>query len=182
MNKFSDGVITLRQFTLEDAQEHLEGEDEEQIKWLSGGKSTLEGVKKWIEKSKGHWENDGPFFAFAVLDAENKLIGMVEANVDYEHFEGYEEGDVNISYGLYPFARGKGYASRAVDILTKFLKDKGSKRAVIRIDPENENSQKVPTRCGFVKTGEMTTKKGEKFLIFVKNLELAPFKSGTREI
>lgn len=171
MNKLSDGVIALRPFTLEDAKEHLEGEDEEQIKWLSGGKSTLAGIKKWIEKNQGHWEKDGPVFAFAVLDRENKLIGMVEANTDYKHFEGNIEGDANVSYGLYPFARGKGYAARAVGLLTKFLKDKGLKRAVIRIDPENENSQKVPIRCGFVKTGQIRTKKGEKFLIFVKKFK-----------
>lgn len=170
MNKLSDGVITLRPFTINDAQEHLECEDEEQIKWLSGGKSTLDRVKKWINKNQKLWENGGPVYNFAVEDKEGRLMGMVEANVDYRSFETYEEGDTNVTYGLYPFARRKGYASRAVMLLINFLKNKGLKRAIIRINPENENSQKVPIRCGFVKTGKIRTKKGEDFLIFVKNL------------
>lgn len=170
MNKLSDGVIALRPFTINDAQEHLEGEDEEQIKWLSGGKSTLDSVKKWINKNQKLWENGGSVFNFAVEDKEGRLMGMVEANVDYRSFKTYEEGDANVSYGLYPFARRKGYASRAVELLIKFLKDKGLKRAVIRINPENKNSQKVPVHCGFVKQGIIKTEKGEEFLIFIKDL------------
>lgn len=164
-----DGIITLRPFVLADAKAHLAGEDSEQIKWLSGGKSTLEDVKNWITKNQNYWENDGPIFNFAVV-AEDKLVGMIEANTDYESLEGVEVGDANISYGLYPPSRGKGYTTKAMNLLVGFLKDKGVKRAVIRVDPGNIDSLKVPERLGFNKTEIITTKDGETLQIFVKNL------------
>lgn len=162
--------INLRPFELSDAEEHLSGEGDEQIKWLSGGKGTLEVVKNWIKRNKEYWKNDGPIFNFAITDKNNKILGMVEANSNFKELDGVDEGDVNISYGLYPDARGKGYATEAVKLILDFLKNKGFKKAVIRINPENENSIQVPLRCGFLENGEITTKDNEKVLIFKKEL------------
>ncbi|MDO8639032.1 MAG: hypothetical protein Q7R43_05650 [Candidatus Daviesbacteria bacterium] len=50
MVELTDRIIKIRPFTLENAEEHLAGEDEAQVKWLSDGKGTLEGVQKWIQK------------------------------------------------------------------------------------------------------------------------------------
>lgn len=166
----TDGIITLRPFTESDAQAHLHGEDSEQIAWLSGGKSSLEGVKQWIKKNQAYWENNGPVFNFAIVNEANTLIGMIEANSNYEHLAGLSKGDANISYGLYPAHRGEGYASRAVHLLVTFLQEKDLKRAVIRVNPENTNSLKVPLRCGFVEKETITTEE-EQLVIFVKNLE-----------
>jgi RimJ/RimL family protein N-acetyltransferase len=171
MVELKDGVILLRPFTLTNAREHLSKEDEAQVKWLSGGKSTLEGVQNWIKKNQTYWENNEPIFNFAIFDNANKLIGMIEANSDYKTVEGIEEGDANISYGLYPSARGKGYVTRAVNLLNDFLKSKDIKRGIIRIDPENADSLKVPQRCEFVEDRTITIKNGEKLIIFIKNLK-----------
>jgi RimJ/RimL family protein N-acetyltransferase len=129
----SDYTITIRPFELSDAEKHLAGEDDDQIKWLSGGKSTLEGVRNWISKNQKYWEIDGSIFNFAIV-VEDKLVGMVEANTDSESLEGVDDGDANISYGLYPSARGKGYTTKAINLLIGFLKDRDIKRAVIRVD------------------------------------------------
>lgn len=166
-----DDTIRLRPFDLSDAAKHFAGEDDKQVKWLSGGKSTLENVRNWIKKNQKYWENDGPIFNFAIVDAvKNELVGMVEANTDSKSLEGVEEGEANISYGLYPSARGKGYTSRAINLLVGFLKNKGIKRAIIRVDPGNIDSLKVPERLGFSKEGKIVTKQGENLQIFVKNL------------
>ncbi len=167
--KLVDGNIMLRQFVATDAENHLAGEDTKQIKWLSGGKSTLENVRNWIKKNHNYWKNDGPIFNFAIV-AEGKLVGMVEANTDSESLEGVDESDANISYGLYPSSRGKGYTSRAINLLISFLKNKGIKRVVIRVDPENVDSLKVPERLGFDKTSTIVTKDGENLQVFVKKL------------
>ncbi len=45
-----DKLITFRPINLEDAETHLAGDDEEQIKWLNSGKSTMESVQNWIFK------------------------------------------------------------------------------------------------------------------------------------
>ena len=170
LSRLTDRTISLRPFKLEDAKEHISGEDAEQINWLSGGKSTLEGVQDWIKKNQQYWENDGPIFNFAIVNADNKLVGMIEANSSYEEIEGLQKGDVNISYGLYPSARGKGYASRAVDLMISFLRQKGFQRAVIRVDPNNKDSLKVPQRTGFSHQGKIEVDKAKELEVFVKNL------------
>lgn len=157
--ELTDGVITLKPFRPEDAEAHLAGDDEEQQKWLSGGKSTLETVQNWIARNQGHWEAGGPIYNFAIW-AEDTLVGMIEANTDVEKIEGLSEGDANLSYGTYPDARGKGYVSRAVKLIVTFLKEKGIRRAVIRVLPENESSVRVPIACGFTEAGTVETKEG----------------------
>src|SRR3989338_2694034 len=109
--EFTDGVISLKPFELEDALAHLAGEDEEQQKWLSEGKSSLESVEKWIKKNLEYWKNDGPVFNFAIW-VNGNLVGMVEANTDIKKVEGMKDGQANVSYGIYPQYRGKGYAAR----------------------------------------------------------------------
>ena len=163
------GTITLKPFEIKDAPAHLAGEDLEQQKWLSGGKSTLENVEKWIAKNQEFWKNDGPVFNFAVWFG-GKLIGMVEANIDAQKVEGLQPGQANISYGIYLDYRGKGLVVVAVNLLLDFLKQKGIKQASIRVNPENVASLKIPIKCGFKEAGEMTTKKGEVFKIFIKDL------------
>ncbi len=165
----TDGVIILKPFELKDAPLHLAGEDLEQQKWVSGGERTLESVEKWIRKNQEYWKHDGLVFNFAVW-ADGKLIGMAEANTDIKKVEGMKEGQANISYGIYPDYRGRGYAPRAVNVLLDFLKSKGIAQAIIRANPENVNSLKIPVKCGFQENVEMKTKDGEVLKFFVKDL------------
>jgi RimJ/RimL family protein N-acetyltransferase len=72
---------------------------------------------------------------------------------------------------LYPEARGKGYMVRAVNLIQVYLKAKGVKRAVIRVNAENINSLRVPIACGFTKTGEVVTKKEGTLIKFVKEID-----------
>ena len=170
--ELTDGVVVLTPFYMEDAEEHLDGEDIEMEKWVSGGKSTIDTVRNWIKRSQESWKKDGPCFTFAIRNAEsNQLIGMIEANTDLKNIEGIKEGDANIAYGLYPRARRKGYMVRSIDLMLKFLKTKGIKRPVIRVDPQNTKSLTVPIRCGFIKTGEILTKKEGILMVFVRGLD-----------
>ena len=116
--ELTDGTILLRPFRPEDAATHLTGEDAEQVRWLSGGRGTLVRVLAWIEANQRHWQAGGPVFNFAIVNASTgTLLGMVEATTDYRRIAGLRQGDANISYGLYPGARGHGYASRAVALV-----------------------------------------------------------------
>ncbi len=168
--ELTDGVITCRPFTLDDIDDHLAGEDEEQVKWLSHKESTKESVGKWIGENTLYWSQGGPIFCFAIVRTEDKkLLGMVETSTYVESPGSLKDGDANISYGLYPAARGKGYATRAIVLIENFLRERGIKRAVIRVNPQNEASLKVPKRRGYSETGKITTKEGE-LIIFVKEL------------
>jgi RimJ/RimL family protein N-acetyltransferase len=170
--ELTDNIVLLRPFLLKDAEEHLAGEDEAQRRWLSGGKSTIETVRNWIQRNLEYWQQDGPIFTFAIVEAKtHALIGMVEANTEDERVEGIQKGEANISYGLYPFARGKGYASRAINLMLGFLQRKGLQAAIIRVDPGNVDSLKIPLRCGFQELAVVQTSDQRNLVIFRKPLE-----------
>ena len=166
---FTDGIIVLKPFKLKDAKLHLSGEDKEQQKWLSGGKSNLKSVEDWIKKNRKYWKNEGPIFNLAVWDKEI-LVGMVEANIDKEKIEGMKKGQANISYGIYPKYRGKGYAARVVNLFLKILKSKKVTYALIRVNPKNVKSLKIPIKCGFKESGKIKTREGNTLKLFTKKL------------
>ncbi len=167
----TDGNIIIRPFSSEDAAAHLEGDDEQQSIYLNGGHiSTEKSVNAWIAKNEEYWRNDGPIYNFAIVDNDRQPIGMVEANTDSDKLDGLEIGDANISYALYPKARGKGYTSRAIKLLEQFLIERGLIRSVIRVNPDNKASLKVPERLNYYDNGQIITRDGDKLRIYIKNL------------
>lgn len=166
-SELQNGLLTIRPFALEDADYHLAHEDEEIQKWLSGGKSTLESVENWIIRNQESWKQNGPIYNFAVTYADN-LIGMVEANSDGVTIPELEEGDVNISYAIYSQERGKGFATCAITLLLSFVKEKGFKRAIIRVEHDNHFSHGVPKRLGF--TRKEQNDPNQKYIIYTKTL------------
>jgi len=176
-HELSDGTIRLRPFRRADAERHLAGEDDEQVRWLSGGRGTLRGVRDWIDANQRSWRAGGPVFTFAIVHAESgALLGMVEANPDYRRIAGLHEGEPNISYGLYPDARGHGYASRAVTLVMDFLQvmdflpSRGIRRAVIRVDPRNTASVNVARRLGYLCSGEIPDSPGHSLQMYIRPL------------
>jgi len=126
----TDGVIGLRPMTGDDAVAHLAQEDEETVRWLSGGASTPESVRAWIARAADSWAAGGPVFLFAiVIAATGATIGMVEANYAIPRVQ---PDGVNISYGLGPEARGHGHATRAVLLLLRFLSERAIPERRIR--------------------------------------------------
>ena len=106
----TDGVIFLRPLEVADGPAHLAGEDEEIAIYLSGGKSSEETVRAYIERSLEDWRNVGPRRAFGVFSCANlSLIGSVEANLSLPILK---PGQVNISYGVFSEWRGQGIAVR----------------------------------------------------------------------
>lgn len=134
-------------------------------------KSTLQTVTDWIKKNQRYWETDGPIFAFAICEKQsNQLIGMIEANTDRTKIPELEQGDANISYMLYPKARGKGYMAHAMSLMLEFLKQKGVKRAIIRVKPENIKSVNVAKRYGFQYERNYLNKDQHKFDTYIRVL------------
>ena len=166
-----DSILILKPFEEQDAEAHLLGEDIEQRKWLKYDPSTLKSIQEWIQENRNSWEKGGPVFNFSIRSTDSgKLAGMIDADIDFQKFSGLKEGDANISYSLYPEARGKGYMGHALKLLEDFLKEKNIKRAAIRVLPENVNSLKVPISAGYSEIGEVEGKHGEVFKLFSKDL------------
>lgn len=146
--EISDGVIMLRPLRVEDAADHLAGEDAELVRWLNGGPGTTESVRRHIEHIQRMWENDGPIFTFAIrLLAEDTLVGTIDVQLNQV---AYRSDQANLAYGLYPDWRGQGYATRAVGLAVEFLHSNPAVHsALVRVEPANALSAAVATRAGF---------------------------------
>ena len=88
--------------------------------------------------------------AFAITDARSgDLIGC--CGVD-----DWSKTDVaQFGYWIAASARGRGYATRAVMLLKRWLFELGAARVVLTIVAENEESVAVARRAGFVYEGTM---------------------------
>jgi RimJ/RimL family protein N-acetyltransferase len=143
----TDGLIFLRPLTAEDAADHLGGEDEEMARWVSGGRSTSATVETFIRNNQENWRSGGPRRAFGVFDcASNRLIGFIEVNLARL----VNPGQVNVSYGIFPQWRRKGFALRAIDLMDQYLRTATeARRIVLRIAPANTASLRLAEKAGF---------------------------------
>jgi RimJ/RimL family protein N-acetyltransferase len=84
-----------------------------------------------------------------VVDGE--VVGWVDADPDAGDW--LRAGEVNVGYCVFAGHRGRGYATRAVELLLEQLTDVTT--AVLLIDADNAASLGVARRAGFAPTGEM---------------------------
>ncbi|MEU2507373.1 GNAT family protein [Streptomyces sp. NPDC007863] len=93
-------------------------------------------------------ESAGPLRAFGIRAGAG---GVLAGTVDLRFAgEGLAPGQVNVAYGLYPSWRGRGLATRAVVLASRYAAAEGAREAVIQVDPENPASAAVARRAGFV--------------------------------
>jgi RimJ/RimL family protein N-acetyltransferase len=136
----TDGVVTLRAPEPGDVDLLVANRDEEFFKWF-GPRAT------------------GPR-PVACVWADDQLVGWVDYDLDPDH-DWLGPGEVNVGYYLFPTARGKGYASRAVALLLEHLsRDTEHTAATLLIHPENVRSLALAGRLGFDQKGEVN---GEPF-------------------
>lgn len=137
----TDGVLTLAPLRPADAATHLAGEDAELVRWLSGGPGTLAGVEAYVRRTLDQWAADGPKLAFGIR-VEGVLAGTIDVNL--------ARPEAELAYGLYPEWRGRGFATRAVLLACRYLRERGDvDRAVIQAAPGNRPSAAVAVRAGF---------------------------------
>ena len=111
----------------------VEGRDDEFFRWLGPGA-----------------EIPSPAACVWVSD---QLVGWVDYDVERDW---RKPGEVNGGHDLFPEARQKGYASRAVELLLLHLGDETEHNvATLLIHPENERSLRLARRLGFVARGEV---------------------------
>ena len=169
-NSESLPLVVLRRFRHDEALVHLSNEDDVTSRWLSGGVSTVESVRRWFESNEENWSNGGPRFVFAIETPDGQLAGMIEVNVDHAHFAGLELGDANVSYGLYPPFRGSGFATSAVVRVEAFMRSRGVQRGVIQAESANVDSIALAKRCGYAAKGTVVNNAGTHYNVFMKDL------------
>ncbi|QKW11203.1 GNAT family N-acetyltransferase [Streptomyces sp. NA04227] len=156
--RLSDGVVALSPLRMDDLDAHLAGEDELLVRWLSGGPSTREKAEAYFRLCLEQWESEGSLRAFGVrAGTEGVLAGTIDLRFGVE---GLAPGQVNVAYGLYPSWRGRGLATRAVLLASRYAGTAGGKQAVIRVEPENLASAAVARRAGFTPGGRTFGKDG----------------------
>ena len=136
----TDGVVTLEPPRPGDGQLLLGGRDEEFFRWFGPGA-----------------ENPDPV---ACIRVDDEVVGWVDYDVGRDWLQ---PGEVNVGYYLFPAARGRGYASRAVELLLQHLaRDTQHTVATLLIHPENEPSLRLACRLQFEERGEV---KEERFFV-----------------
>lgn len=160
----SDGVVTLRPWSIDDAGFMAEAFVDPAIRRYNGAHDrfgrpapllSIEDAEAITEEFASSWRafaaTEPPSgVAFAITDAASgRLVGC--CGVD-----DWSKADVaQFGYWIGPSARRRGYATRAVVLLTRWLFEHGAARAFLTVEADNEASAAVARRAGFVYEGTM---------------------------
>lgn len=169
--QLSDGVISLVPFGLQHAKLHLAGEDDELVRWLNGGPGTKERVEAYARRCEQWWidQGDADPRAFAIMvDESGSQAGYIDLRFKADYIT---DGQVNISYGLYPQWRGRGLVTRAVHLICDYATQEGATQAVIRSAPGNPKSAAVAQRAGFRFEQRVTETSDEVFNRHLRDLQ-----------
>jgi RimJ/RimL family protein N-acetyltransferase len=146
-----DGDLLLRALRAGDAADWLAGEDDEQRRWLwhdASRHSTPEDVVEAIVRWRASWQSHGQVRHWGVfVQPDTTLVGGVELR---------DRGDrlANLSYVVFPAARRRHVATRAVRLATDWaLTNLPVDGVVAIVDPNNHASIGVAQAAGFAADG-----------------------------
>jgi RimJ/RimL family protein N-acetyltransferase len=110
-------------------------------------------VRSWIRRYENGWE-DGSAAGFAAVDRAGELVGFASiVALDLDAAEG------EIGYVVGRAARGRGVATRALQLLTRWAFDElALERIELLIQPENTSSARVAERGGYRFEGVLRSK------------------------
>ncbi len=148
--------VVLRCLQPDDLSDHIAGEDDDTVRWLTEGHRSEPGrTAAWIVENQREWATGGPRRHLGIRDVgTGVLVGGVEAHLEPPPRGTDHPLHVNISYAVFPGWRGRGVAARAVELLCAWLPEAfGPCVAVLRITPANAPSLRVAAACGFGRPG-----------------------------
>jgi [ribosomal protein S5]-alanine N-acetyltransferase len=140
----SDGVVALRVPSEQDLPA-IERRivDPDIVRWVGPSEHS---ARELSELNWTRWTG-GTAATFSVCDPNDACLGHVWVDVADSH-----RGSVG--YWLLPEARGKGFATRSVQLISRWaLGDLRMARLSVLIEPSNDRSQRVAKRSDFVKEG-----------------------------
>jgi RimJ/RimL family protein N-acetyltransferase len=147
----SDGVVTLRGFRESDVQALFEAcQDPEIPRWTIRvpWPYLIGHARDWIARQPDI-QRAGEAAHFAITDAgDGRLLGTIGLELHAQ------SGLAEVGYWLAADARGRGAATRAASLVAAWAHGElGLERIGLRTHKENEASQAVATRAGFVSAG-----------------------------
>jgi RimJ/RimL family protein N-acetyltransferase len=147
----ADGVVALRPWEAGDAPAivaAIDG-DPEIATWLDAVPQPyrLVDAHDFVAQCRRSWA-DGIGAAFAILDAEGTVVGSIGARFDPV------QAVAEVGYWVARAGRGRGFATRALRLLSRWLCDEvGVARVQLQADVRNEASLRVAERAGFTREG-----------------------------
>lgn len=163
--RLSDGIVALRPWSPEDAWFMAQATADTDIRRYNGTLDrfgypappmSASDAEQVIAEFTASWEafsttgTPGAGAAFAITDAiSSDPLGCCG-------LDDWSATDVvQFGYWLDPRARGRGFATRAATLLTRWLFELGAARVVLKIVVGNDASAAVARRAGFVYEGTM---------------------------
>jgi RimJ/RimL family protein N-acetyltransferase len=167
----SDGVVTLRRFTLDDVAAVTRAcQDPEIPRWTAGIPEPYEEhhAREWIALHDRFWDQEGrATFAFCDASRGELLGSMTLADVDFA------AGSAVAGYWAAPWARIRGATTRALTLICQWGFDVLHLRVVSLMTlPGNIASERVAQKAGFVLAGVLEDYKPPRALDSEARLEV----------
>src|ERR1035437_202973 len=104
----TDGVLVLKPLVAADAEGWLAGEDEEQLRWFEAPRpAQLSDIQRFIAACQESWRKMGDHRHWGIRRVESEfLVGGVD-------LRDLGNGEVNLSFVVFPLFRRQGVARRA---------------------------------------------------------------------
>lgn len=164
----SDGIVTIRPQRADDLDADLAAKDDEQINWLwqPGERELWQAMTP--DEQRAHVARSlaansdsfgrGAKWCFAVDSSDASYVAYVDFDLANERVPA---GEANISYSSHPAHRGRGYVTRAVRLVARFIaQNTDARRAHLIVDSENTASLRVARAVGAVETGRWVNERG----------------------
>lgn len=175
---YTDGAVTIRPQRPSDLDIDLAAKDDEQMHrmWLPAERAAWAAMSTEDRRRhalQGLQTNaasfgQGPTWTFAVDSRDHVYVAYVDFDLANEHIPA---GEANISYSSHPDHRGRSHVSRAVRLVTQFLRDHTATcRAHIVIDKENAASLRVAAAVGAEPAERWSTTQGRTMIRHIIDL------------
>lgn len=140
-------MVELKPLTAADVDAHNAGEDQETVRWLTGEFGSVESTLQHFSMLVHNAQTGEGKQGFGVW-LESRLAGYVDCDPDANFLPA--SGDVNIAYAVHPWARRRGVATAAVEMICNHISREGiGTRAIARVEAGNIASARVVEASGF---------------------------------
>jgi RimJ/RimL family protein N-acetyltransferase len=148
----SDGVVTLRPWTLDDVTTIARScNDPEIARWIHQIPSPYgeKDAREYVHATQAAWRDETGAF-FAIVDAATgEPVGAIAMHVLDPQF-----GNVEVGYWIATPARARGLTTRALSLISRWAIDfVGVQRVQLRADVLNAPSLRVAEKAGFTREG-----------------------------